>query len=133
MNKSLYNKKNKKQLLNDIENEDFQRTTISFYKYVNLNNLNEIRDVLYSQWDELNVLGRVYIAREGINAQLSLPYYNLEKFKIKLYSIPEFKKILIKPAVQEGLSFLKLTIKVKNEIVAYKVSKNEFDMAHVGN
>jgi len=132
MNKSLYNKKNKEQLLKEIENEDFQRITISFYKYINLKHLNKFRDDLYSQWKKLDVLGRVYIAKEGINAQLSLPEHNLEKFKNELLSISQFNDILIKPAVQEGLSFLKLTIKVKNEIVAYKVPENEFDMAITG-
>ena len=133
MKQSLYNKKNKEQLLQEIENEDFQRITCSFYKYVKLENLDELRDELYHQWKELNVLGRVYLANEGINAQISLPEFNLEKFKLELFSNPQLVDILIKPAVQEGLSFLKLAIKVKNEIVAYKVPENEFDMSQTGN
>lgn len=133
MKRSLYNKKNKEQLLAQLAEEDFQRITCSFYKYVELENLDELRNELYENWQKLNVLGRVYVAKEGINAQISLPEDNLEAFKDNLYSYPQFKEILIKPAVQEGLSFLKLTIKIKNEIVAYKVPENEFDMTKVGN
>jgi UPF0176 protein len=133
MKRSLYNKQNKEQLLNNLENEGFQRITCSFYKYISLDNLPALRNELYSQWQELNILGRVYIAKEGINAQLSLPQDNLEVFKERLRLYPQFKNVLIKPAVQEGLSFLKLTIKVKNEIVAYKVPEIEFDMKKVGN
>lgn len=133
MKRSLYNKKNKEQLLAQLAEEDFQRVTCSFYKYVELDNLEELRNELYKDWQELNILGRVYVAKEGINAQISLPEDNLIPFKENLNSYPQFKEILIKTAVQEGLSFLKLTIKVKREIVAYKVPKNEFDMTKVGN
>ena len=133
MKRSLYNKQNKEQLLEIITKEGFQRVTCSFYKYVPLENLQELRDELYSQWQELKVLGRIYLAKEGINAQISLPEFNVEKFKSELFSKPQFVDVLIKPAVQEGQSFLKLTIKVKNEIVAYKVPENEFNMSKVGN
>ena len=122
MKRSLYNKKNKEQLLAQLAEEDFNRITCSFYKYIELENLEELRNELYENWQELNTLGRVYISKEGINAQISLPDENLEAFKENLFSYHQFEDILIKPAVQEGLSFLKLTVKVKNEIVAYKVS-----------
>ena len=81
MKRSLYNKQNKEQLLEIITKEGFQRVTCSFYKYVPLENLQELRDELYSQWQELKVLGRIYLAKEGINAQISLPEFNVEKFK----------------------------------------------------
>ena len=71
--KYLYNQKNKNELLKIIKNEDFKRNTISFYKYVKLDNLDILRDQLYLSWRKLNVLGRVYIAKEGINAQINIP------------------------------------------------------------
>ena len=77
----LYNKKNKEQLIEQLNNEDFNRITLSFYKYVKLDNLIELRDTLYSDWNKLNILGRIYIAEEGINAQISIPEYNLQHFK----------------------------------------------------
>ena len=71
--KDLYNQKNKKDLLQKIRNEPFDRITLSFYKYTKLKNLDVLRDELYLKWKDLNILGRVYLAPEGINAQISIP------------------------------------------------------------
>ena len=131
-NKFLYNQKNRLDLLNDINNEDFSRITCSFYKYANIENLETMRNKLFLDWNNLNILGRIYLANEGINAQLSIPENNFKKFMLNLYSYEPFKKIKIKTAIQEGVSFLKLTIKIKNEIVAYKMNKNSYDMKKVG-
>ena len=130
---ALYNKKNKEQLLEDLQKENFDRITVSFYKYTPLNNLEELRDILYNNWADLKILGRIYIASEGINAQISMPDYNIDKFKDYMNSYENFKDLKYKIAFQEGLSFLKLAIKIKNEIVAYKISSNQYDMTTVGN
>ena len=130
----LYNKKNKEQLINQLDAEQFNRLTISFYKYVSIKKLSELRDTLYSDWSKLNILGRVYVAEEGINAQISLPDFNLELFQDSLKKINAFKNILIKPAVEEGISFYKLKIKIKNSftrqlsiVVEWKDLKSDFD------
>ena len=130
---SLYNKKNKEQLLENLEEEEFNRITVSFYKYTSLNNLEGLRDRLYIDWSSLKIFGRVYVAKEGINAQISLPDYNFKKFKNYMCSYNNFKNVKYKMAIEEGLSFLKLTIKIKNEIVAYKISSNQYNMNKVGN
>ena len=80
----------------------------------------------------MNILGRVYIASEGINAQISIPEDNIESFKYSINNNNKFKNIPFKFAIQEGISFLKLTIKIKQEIVAYKISKNEYNMKKIG-
>jgi len=128
----LHNKKNKEQLIDQLEAEDFNRITLSFYKYVKLHNLLELRDRLYHDWDELKILGRVYIAEEGINAQINVPEYNLDLFKKRLYSYKEFNNVPFKFAVEENNSFYKLIIKVKKEIVAYGLSINEYNMDETG-
>ena len=73
MKKKLYNQKNRSQLKADLAAEEFSRLTCSFYRYVKIDNPNILRDKLYKEWVELNVLGRVYVAEEGINAQISIP------------------------------------------------------------
>ena len=78
--KNMFNKLSKEQCVSLLKKETFNRVTISFYKYIILNNLNELRDDLYKKWSKLCVLGRIYIAEEGINAQLSIPEHNLEEF-----------------------------------------------------
>ena len=73
-----------------------------------------------------------YLAKEGINAQISIPQNQLENFKKNIYSYNFFKNMQLKLAVEEGISFLKLTIKIKSEIVAYKVPENKYNMNIVG-
>ena len=131
-NKFLYNQKNKTDLLDELKKEPFNRITCSFYKYKKIKDLSKLRDQLFINWNSLKILGRVYIAKEGINAQLSIPENNFNKFKSNLKSYPTLQNISIKQAIEEGVSFLKLTIKIKNEIVAYKIESKHFDMNKVG-
>ena len=130
--KDLYNQKNKEQLISDLKKENFRRITLSFYKYIELNELEKLRNTLFLEWKQMNILGRVYIASEGINAQISIPEDNIESFKYSINNNNKFKNIPFKFAIQEGISFLKLTIKIKQEIVAYKISKNEYNMKKIG-
>ena len=44
LHKELYNKKSKEQLIDKLKSEDFDRVTCSFYKYVPLKNLNDLRN-----------------------------------------------------------------------------------------
>ena len=129
---ALYNKKNKEQLVEQIKKEDFNRLTMSFYRYVSIDNLHELRDALYEKWSQMNILGRIYIAPEGINAQISLPENKLNEFKQDLNFYKEFRNIELKFAIEDKTSFYKLIIKVKNEIVAYKIKKNEYDINKIG-
>ena len=128
----LYNKKNKEQLLEDLKKENLKRITLSFYKYVKLNNLSTLRDDLYEKWYKLGVLGRIYLAQEGINAQISLPEKDKNNFINSLKKFSTFNNIQLKEALDYNQSFLKLTIKIKNEIVAYKIPKSEYNMSKVG-
>ena len=132
MKKKLYNQKDRPQLKAELAAEKFTRMTCSFYRYVNIDNPNALRDELYKEWIELNVLGRVYIAEEGINAQISIPAPKFDTF-IELLSKREYLADMpIKHAVEEGQSFIKLAIRVKKEIVAYNVPENEYNMSQVG-
>ena len=70
--KHLYNKINSEELKFALANEPFERVTASFYKYVDISVPNELRDELYEVWNQMGVFGRVYIADEGINAQVSI-------------------------------------------------------------
>ena len=131
--KNMFNKLSKEQCMALLEKETFKRITISFYKYTILENLPELRDDLYTDWNELGVLGRIYIAEEGINAQLSVPEYNWEDFVENINSFSNFKEIPFKIAVEDdGKSFFKLTIKIRNQIVSDGLSINDYDVTNVG-
>ena len=128
----LYNKKSRELLQSELRQESFDRITCSFYRYTQIKDPVFFRDGLYREWKELNVFGRIYIAKEGINAQFSCPEHYWDLFKTSLESHEVLKSIQLKIAVQDGESFYKLKIKIKDEIVAYGVDEGEYDMSEIG-
>ena len=132
MVKRLYNKKSKEELVNDLKAESFKRITCSFYKYAKIKTTLQFRDSMYSFLDSLKILGRVYIASEGINAQISVPDYVWNIFKIGIQNFRVLKNVQIKKAISDGDSFYKLVVKEKKELVAYGVSDDLYDMNNVG-
>ena len=132
MKKKLYNQKDRVQLNADIAAEDFSRITCSFYRYVNIQNPKLLRDELYKEWAELKVLGRVYIAEEGINAQISIPIPAFDAFIDLLNKRDCLANMPVNNAIHEGKSFIKLAIRVKKEIVAYNIPNDEYNMNQVG-
>ena len=116
-----------------LEREGVLRTTLSFYRYVRLSEVEALRHVLYQEWEALGVLGRIYISQEGINAQVSVPTANLEAFRAALDAREAFAKVPWKIAVEDdGKSFLKLMVKVKKKIVADGLADDAFDVTNVG-
>ena len=114
-----HNKLNRLDAVKKIAEEGFNRTILSFYKYVKIKNPKGLRNLLFEEWEVLNVLGRVYLAEEGINAQVSVPDFNLEAFKTQVKGVSHFKGLDFKEAIEKNnYSFFKLTIKVKDQIVA---------------
>ena len=132
MEKRLYNKKSKEELIKNLRSEPFKRITCSFYKYITIKTPLQFRDSMYLYLDSLKILGRVYVASEGINAQISVPDYVWNKFKIGIKNFRVLKNVSIKKAISDGDSFYKLVVKEKKEIVAYGVSDDLYDMNEVG-
>ena len=131
--KGMFNKLSKHQAIELLSQENFKRKTVSFYRYVILEDPNSLRDKLYSAWQSLGVLGRIYLAREGINAQLSVPEHNWLAFKENVHSNKSFSDIPFKLAIEDDEnSFFKLTIKVREQIVADGLAHNEYDVTNVG-
>jgi len=109
------------------------RETISFYRYFNIQNPSEFRDSLYKLLDELKVFGRIYIAKEGINAQISVPKSNLQRLKDCLESVAGLEKLRLNIAVDDdGKSFWVLKVKVREKIVADGIDDPTFDIANGG-
>ena len=128
----MYNKKSRIELQKSLEKETFKRITCSFYKYCFIDNLDDFRNKLYINLKKLDVLGRIYISKEGINAQISIPEHSLDTFKQYIHSFEVFNDIKFKNAFEEGVSFLKLKILVRDEIVSYKVPNDSYDMNKTG-
>ncbi len=128
------NRDSKEIALAKIAKENFSRRTISFYKYVSIDNPTILRDELFDALQQFNCKGRIYIAKEGINAQMNVPLPAWAEFDSYIQGIPEFKGVPYKIAREEseGTSFWKLTIKVKNKIVADGINDPQFNPADTG-
>ena len=129
----LYNKHSAEERARIIDENSQERITLSFYKYFKLGNPNLFRDYLFIVWSKLDVLGRIYVAKEGINAQLSVPKENYNKFKESLKSLTPLNEIRLNVAIEQySKSFLKLTIKVREKIVADGLDDKSFDVTKIG-
>ena len=130
----LYNKKSGPDLQKKLQNEPFERITCSFYRYVKIDSPQAMRDSLYVEWNKLNVLGRIYLAHEGVNVQISVPKPNWDDFITKLHHHNEFDNMPIKIAVEDANeSFSKLIIRIKTQIVADGLIDEEYDLSNIGN
>ncbi len=131
--KKLHNTEDKRILKERIAKSTEPRTTVSFYKYANISDPQQFRDDLFIKWSKLGVLGRTYVASEGINAQISLPTANFEKFKEHLYSISFLDGVRLNTAVEDnGKSFFALRLKVRPKIVADGIDDPNFDPSNTG-
>ncbi|MBT7383788.1 MAG: rhodanese-related sulfurtransferase [Cryomorphaceae bacterium] len=129
----LYNKLSAEERAKIIDENSQERITLSFYKYFNLGNPSLFRDHLFIAFSKLDVLGRIYVANEGINAQLSVPKENIEVFKKSISEITPLNNIRLNIALEHySKSFLKLTIKIREKIVADGLNENTFDVTNIG-
>jgi UPF0176 protein len=130
---ALYNRINGKELKEKIKQSTEPRTTISFYKYHHITDPVRFRDDLYLLLDQIRVLGRIYVAKEGINAQISVPTDQLDTFRTQLFSIAFLNGIRLNLAVDDnGKSFFKLKILVRRKIVADGLNDDTFDVTNCG-
>lgn len=129
----LYNNLSAEERALLIEEAGKKRLTLSFYAYAKIEDPKKFRDELFIAWNALDALGRIYVAHEGINAQMSIPEENFENFRKTLDVYPFMKGIRLNLAVdQDDYSFLKLTIKVRNKIVADGLNDETFDVTNKG-
>ena len=129
----LHNRISQKELKERLLKETDPRTTISFYRYFPVPDPAAFRDELYKNLDTLKVFGRIYVAHEGINAQISVPSANLDLFRNYLYSIPHLEGVRLNIAVDDdGKSFWVLKIKVRDKIVADGITDPSFSMEKKG-
>src|SRR6478609_9502436 len=110
---ALHNKIDNRVLKERLKTTQEPRTTLSFYKYHQLEDPKAFRDTLYIELDKLAVWGRIYVASEGINAQISVPTLSFDAFRNYLNSISFLKGVRLNVAAEDnGKSFFKLKIQV---------------------
>lgn len=129
----LCNREDKRVLKERIANSNEKRITISFYKYAHISNPQFFRDYLYLHFDEVSVLGRIYVAKEGINAQMSVPEKNYQAFQNILNDILFLKGVRLNTAFEnKDDSFYKLIVKHRPKILADGLEDASFDVTNKG-
>ncbi|NLR69154.1 rhodanese-related sulfurtransferase [Chitinophaga varians] len=129
----LHNRVSAAELRKRLLLETFKRVTVSFYQYAKIEDPQAFRDQLYESLFKLDVFGRIYVAHEGINAQISVPEHHFEAFRETLYAVSFLNGIRLNIAVDDdGKSFFVLKIKVREKIVADGIDDPTFDMANRG-
>lgn len=130
---SLHNRIDKRVLKEKLAHDNTPRTTISFYRYHHIKAVEKFRDELYRKLEKVDVYGRIYVAGEGINAQVSVPDENINQFRNALESFGFLKGIYFNIAVHDdGKSFYKLKIKIRPKILADGLNDKTFDVTNRG-
>jgi UPF0176 protein len=131
----LWNTLSKEDLELKLKESGYKFVTMSFYQYAHIVNPQEFRDLLFLNWSKLNVVGRTYVAKEGINAQIAVPSEYVNQFRDELYQISFLNGIRLNIAVDESQAefpFLKLKIKVRDKILADGLNDETFDVTNKG-
>ncbi len=130
--KRLYNLVDRRVLKEELRNSSEERTTLSFYRYFNIDEPKDYRDSMFAAWTALGVFGRIYVATEGVNGQISLPSAHLDDFKQSLTSFG-LDGIRLNYAIEDdGKSFYKLIIKIRPKIVADGLNDREINFQSRG-
>lgn len=130
---ALHNRVSQKELKEKLNRETEPRKTISFYKYFPIPDAAIFRDNLYRDLASLNVFGRIYVAHEGINAQVSVPESNMPGFQSYINAHEGLAGTRLNIAIDDdGKSFWVLKIKVRDKIVADGIADPTFDMENKG-
>jgi len=131
--KKLHNKVNKEELKQKLLASDEKRITLSFYQYAHIEDAVAFRNKLYQTLEEVNVFGRIYVSKEGVNGQMSVPEKDFESFKERLFAFDFLKDIRLNIAIEDnGKSFYVLKIKVRDKIVADGLNDESFDVTNKG-
>ena len=98
---------------------------VSFYSFIKINSPKEVIDKLTKDWKHFEALGRVYVAEEGINAQMAIPSNVLSHFKECVKSEPFLSGALVnddrdisREQYEDLLPFRSLHIRQRKQILA---------------
>ena len=130
---ALHNRVSQKELKQRLQEEKIPRKTLSFYRYFPIPDPKAFRDELWLHLEALEVFGRIYLAREGINGQVSVPVSRLGDFRSYFESIGALQGLRLNTAFSDdGKSFWVLKIKVRDKIVADGITDPDFNMTKKG-
>ena len=92
-------------------------TAMSFYKFIDIKNLDIVRSQIYKYLYDLNIFGTVIIASEGINANFCGTKKNIELSENFLSDLLNLGAIHYNRSRISNKIFTKLKVKIKDEII----------------
>lgn len=110
------------------------RSYASFFKYTKAlseasGGLNKLRKKMLIEWEELPVLGRVYISQEGINAQVTFPLHSGPDLQKAVRGLPGLDDVnIIEHSLEDSMSLFKsLHVRIREQLVADGIEKGKVD------
>jgi UPF0176 protein len=92
----------------------------AFYKFMSLDALHFLRELLHEKGSALGLKGILLIAPEGVNSTISATPENMDEFWSYLTGLPEIGGIEYKDSYHTTQPFRKLRVRVKKEIITIK-------------
>lgn len=89
----------------------------ALYKFVNIEDPESLKVELLAVCKELNIIGTLIIATEGINGTVAGPVEGIDKLMARFESDQSFKGMELKFSYADEQPFYRTRISVKNEIV----------------
>ncbi len=108
-----------------------KHTIVLFYKYTHIDAPETLLKSQRAVCNSLGLKGRMIIAHEGINATLEGTEANIKKYCQQLLADKRFKNTHLKFSEGNGDAFPKLSIKVRNEIVAGRLGEEDINPKEV--
>lgn len=111
-----------------------QYRTLSFYKFhpIDINSLSTLRETLLKDLQNMGIVGRVYIASEGINAQMSCPQQHLVQLKQYLQTKlkPIFGELMdLNLGTEHSRSFRALHVRIRKQLVSDGLKEGTYDLS----
>ena len=101
--------------------------TITFYHFVNLENIKPIREHINKFCQDNHIKGTILLATEGINGTISGKENNIQKFIIFIKEDEsfsnKFKKLKHKESWATENPFYRMKVRIKKEIVALGINE----------
>jgi UPF0176 protein len=130
---ALHNRVDARILREQMRRSGEDRTTLSFYKYHHIDQPHQFRDWWFLKLSDIGVLGRIYVAHEGVNAQISVPTAHMVAFDHIMADTGFLGTVRRNYAVDDnGKSFFKLKILVREKILADGLDDSTFDPGNSG-
>ena len=92
-------------------------TTISFYKFTTISDLDNFRHKIYTYLKKLDIYGTVILASEGINANFCGSIQSVESSRVFISKLLSLGSIHYNKSNIKERVFTKLKVKIKDEII----------------